>query len=58
MFERPADIIDNYVNHAHNDWLEIVFAGGPPALILLAAFVVLFAVTIVRLMRLFVLELT
>lgn len=52
MFERPADIIDNYVNHAHNDWLEIVFAGGLPALILLVAFVVLFAVTIVRLMRL------
>lgn len=26
----------SYMNHAHNDWLEVVFTGGLPAMVLLA----------------------
>lgn len=35
IFEKPADMLAQYVNHVHNDWLEIVLEGGLPALILL-----------------------
>jgi O-antigen ligase len=52
IFENPADIVDNYVNHAHNDWLELVFDGGLPALLLLMAFLFLTVVAAVRLVRL------
>lgn len=34
----PADFLDpQYLNHAHNDWIEIVIEGGLPAAILLGA---------------------
>ncbi len=42
QFETPSVIIANYVNHAHNDWLEILLEGGAPALVLLVAFILLF----------------
>jgi O-antigen ligase len=32
----------NYVNHAHNDWLEVPLTGGLPAMLLLLLAVVLF----------------
>lgn len=32
----------NYVNHAHNDWLEILITGGLPALLILLAAVISF----------------
>lgn len=52
IFESPADIVDSFVNHAHNDWLELVFDGGLPALLLLMAFLLLAVVAAVRLVRL------
>jgi O-antigen ligase len=38
-YELPADMVGNaYINHAHNDWLEIILEGGLP----MAAFLVIF----------------
>lgn len=51
MFETPSTIIDAYVNHAHNDWLELVFEGGAPAALLILLFLVLFAIGVFRLFR-------
>ena len=48
MFETPADIRPEYVNHAHNDWLELVLEGGIPAMVLLAAFLGLVGMASVR----------
>jgi O-antigen ligase len=42
MFETPATMREAFVNHAHNDWLEIVLEGGVPALLLLVAFLLWF----------------
>jgi O-antigen ligase len=40
----PQDTLDTtYVNHLHNDWLEIVVTGGLPALILLGVGLILYA---------------
>lgn len=36
LHETYLDVSYPIVNHAHNDWLEIVFEGGLPALLLLA----------------------
>lgn len=38
IYEAPASISPSYVNHAHNDWLELVLEGG----LLMAAVVVAF----------------
>lgn len=48
MFEAPADLRPEFVNHAHNDWMEIVSEGGLPALILLVAFVIWFVLAALR----------
>jgi O-antigen ligase len=40
LFENPADVISAYVNHAHNDYLELFVEGGLPALLLIALFLV------------------
>jgi O-antigen ligase len=40
-----------YMNHAHNDWLELALSGGLPAVALAAAAVVVFAVAAGRLLR-------
>lgn len=36
--EDPASVTGKYVNHAHNDVIELLVEGGVPALLLLAAF--------------------
>ena len=36
-YERPADILVFFINHAHNDWLELTLEGGILAVLLLAA---------------------
>jgi O-antigen ligase len=36
MYERSADLIATYVNHAHNDWLELWLEGGWPILCVVA----------------------
>ena len=51
MFETPNNILDRFVNHAHNDWLEIVVEGGLPALILLVLFVAVFVSAIIMASR-------
>lgn len=35
-----ADLRDFYINHAHNDWIELAMTGGVPALLLALAFIV------------------
>lgn len=42
MHETPETMLTAYVNHAHNDWLELWLEGGLPAAFLMTAFVVLF----------------
>jgi O-antigen ligase len=43
MFERPQDIIaDSYVNHAHNDFIELWLEAGLAAFFLIAVFVIWF----------------
>ncbi len=37
MVEPDHMLRDTYLNHAHNDWLEIYFTGGLPAITLLCA---------------------
>lgn len=38
QYENPATIERIYINHAHNDYLELALEGGVPAVILLLAF--------------------
>ena len=40
LFEQPNIMIEAYVNHAHNDWLELLIEGGLPMAIILASFLV------------------
>jgi O-antigen ligase len=40
MFERPSDIGVAYINHAHNDVLELWLEAGLPSLVLIAFYVV------------------
>ncbi len=51
-YERPGMVFGAYVNHAHNDYLELVFEGGLAAALLIAAFLVLFLRQLVRTIRL------
>jgi O-antigen ligase len=51
QFETPRVIVAKYVNHAHNDWLEIALEGGAPALGLLGAFVLLYLRMVVSVSR-------
>lgn len=51
MFETGSSILAVYMNHAHNDWLELWLEGGWPAVAVLAAFVAWFGVTAVRIWR-------
>ena len=51
MFESPAATLPAYVNHAHDDWLELVLDGGLPALALMLAFLLSFARASVRIRR-------
>lgn len=48
MHETPATMISAYVNHAHNDWLELWLEGGLPAAALMACFLALFLFQTVR----------
>ena len=43
LFEEPREVTAAYVNHAHDDYLELLVEGGLPALLLLAGFLVWFA---------------
>jgi O-antigen ligase len=43
LHETPATMQSSYVNHVHNDWLEVAIEGGLPAIVLMALFVAWFA---------------
>lgn len=51
MFETPESIMPSYVNHAHNDWLEIAIEGGVPALVLFVLFSAWFGMAFLRVWR-------
>ena len=51
MFETPAALIPYYVNHAHNDWLELWVETGWIGIAVLAAFLAWFAIAAVRVWR-------
>src|SRR5215472_16099665 len=42
-------LAETYVNHAHNDWLELWLTGGAPAIILVLGFLAWFGVATLRL---------
>jgi O-Antigen ligase len=51
LHETPDMMHAEFVNHAHNDWLELVIEGGAPAILLLAAFVFWFLFCLIRVWR-------
>lgn len=48
VYEPDALLSPIYMNHAHNDWLELLLTGGLPAAILLAGAVIAFAWKVLR----------
>jgi O-antigen ligase len=51
LHETPEMMRAEYVNHAHNDWLELIVEGGAPALFLLVGFVIWYLYALVRVWR-------
>ncbi|WP_376705409.1 O-antigen ligase family protein [Mesorhizobium sp. ISC25] len=41
IYEKETMIFEKFVNHAHNEYLEIAFEGGIPAILLMAGYFVL-----------------
>jgi O-antigen ligase len=39
MFEHPQNLKSFYVNHAHNDWIELLLEGGLPIAIVILLFI-------------------
>lgn len=42
MFEAPAALMNAYINHAHNDWLELLLEGGWAAIAIAGLFLAWF----------------
>ncbi|MER8504124.1 O-antigen ligase family protein [Mesorhizobium sp. M0204] len=51
IYERESMIFGQYVNHAHNDYLEIAFEGGVPAILLMVGYFVLLLAALARVRR-------
>lgn len=51
IFEGPESVINTYINHAHDDWLEVLIEGGLPAALVMAVFLVWFGLTAWKLWR-------
>jgi O-antigen ligase len=52
MYDRPEALLGReYVNHAHNDWLELLIEGGVLAVALLACFAIWFLAAAGRIWR-------
>ncbi|MER8537671.1 O-antigen ligase family protein [Mesorhizobium sp. M1005] len=51
IYEKPGMIYSKYVNHAHNEYLEIAFEGGVPAIVLVATYLVLLLIALARVPR-------
>ncbi|MER8785992.1 O-antigen ligase family protein [Mesorhizobium sp. M1006] len=48
IYEREGMIFRNYVNHAHNEYLEIAFEGGIPAILLMVGYFLLLVAALAR----------
>ncbi|MGX7872035.1 O-antigen ligase family protein [Mesorhizobium sp. ORM6] len=48
IYEKGGMIFKSFVNHAHNEYLEIALEGGLPAIIMVAGYVVLLLVSSLR----------
>lgn len=48
IYEQPQMIFSEYVNHAHNDYLEIVFEGGIAAAVMVILYFILLAKSVER----------
>jgi len=51
QYENPADVTSEYVNHAHNDYLELALELGLPGMILIVLFLAWWLVTAVGIWR-------
>ncbi|MER8639794.1 O-antigen ligase family protein [Mesorhizobium sp. M1365] len=51
IYEREGMIFKQYVNHAHNDYLEIAFEGGVPAVVLMTGYFVLLLAALAKVRR-------
>ncbi|MER9681928.1 O-antigen ligase family protein [Mesorhizobium sp. M0184] len=51
IYEREGMIFKQYVNHAHNDYLELAFEGGVPAILLMTGYFVLLLIALARIRR-------
>jgi O-antigen ligase len=48
MFERPESVLAQYINHAHDDYLELIIETGLAGAVILVAFLAWFLQTAVR----------
>ncbi|TKD48553.1 MAG: O-antigen ligase domain-containing protein [Mesorhizobium sp.] len=51
IYEKEGMIFKKYVNHAHNEYLEIVFEGGALAVLLMALYFVMLFTTLTKIRR-------
>ncbi|MER9775591.1 O-antigen ligase family protein [Mesorhizobium sp. M0220] len=51
IYEKEGMIFKKYVNHAHNEYLEIVFEGGVPAILLMVGYFLLLLAALARVRR-------
>ncbi|WP_352895538.1 O-antigen ligase family protein [Mesorhizobium sp. M0983] len=51
IYERGGMIFRQYVNHAHNEYLEIAFEGGIPAILLMVGYFALLFAALARVRR-------
>lgn len=51
LYEKPTEVTDTYVIHAHNDYVELALETGAAGLVVLALFLVWWAVSVWRVWR-------
>ncbi|MER9019323.1 O-antigen ligase family protein [Mesorhizobium sp. M0898] len=51
IYEKESMIFSQYVNHAHNEYLELAFEGGIPAIVLMISYFVLLFSALARVRR-------
>jgi len=51
LTERPDRVDRNYVNHAHNDYLELAIETGPPGILLIIMFLAWWGRSVVQMVR-------
>ena len=48
IHEPPQSIRESFINHAHNDWLEIAYTSGIPGILICCSAMILFLIGILR----------